>query len=121
MIRHHRSLEGGDVDEERLAQDRLLQRKKAEAIFEQFCEAGASSLRFRDLGMSFTDPPEYDPELETIVSIATREDAVDVTTKHVNIKNSLNKYRLIDKYSKWIIRNKKYSFDMGKTWSKDYL
>jgi hypothetical protein len=81
MIRHHRSLEGSDVDEELLARDRQIQRRKAEAIFEQYCEAGAKCQRFQDFGLAFTDPPEYDPELESIPSISERAGGLDVTTQ----------------------------------------
>ncbi len=121
MARHYRSLEGSDVDEELLARDQHLQRKRAEAIFEQYVEAGTKSLRLQDVGISFTNPPEYDPELESIVSIAKHGEAIDVVTKQSRIKDHYFKYRIVERSGVWLLRDKKYSFDAGKTWRKGFL
>ncbi len=123
MIRHHRSLEWGNVDEAALERDRAEQRQRIEAIFESFCEVGSKARRLQDMGLAFDgDSPEYDPDYQPIETVRVAPGKVVIETRETNKLRWRFRYELVAVGEAWRIRdNKKRSSDKDPRWRADLL
>jgi hypothetical protein len=123
MSRHHHSTRGINTSAEKLSQDRAIQRKRLEEIFEKYCEVGAKCERLEDEGLSFNlDSPEHDPEKEMIESVVVKPGKVIVETKQPLPTGWRYRYEVVDCGGAWRVRdNRKYSSAKNPTWRKHLL
>ncbi len=98
MLRHHRSIDWGSdgIDQDALALNRANQRGSLEAIFREFCEVGTGARRLRDAGLSFADPPEYDPDSESILAVSMSRGVIVIETRESRGFRFDRRYELVN-------------------------
>jgi hypothetical protein len=123
MIEYYSALRGRSVDMEALRRDQAEQRRKLEAIFVEYCEAGLNAKRLRDTGMSFDlDTPDYDPAHEPIVAVSESRGRFVIETKQTHKLEWNFKYELTQVDGRCKLRDsKKRRSDKDAAWRPDML
>ncbi|GCW61474.1 TPA: NTF2 fold immunity protein [Escherichia coli] len=97
--------------------DKTSFREKLDAIFNKYCTSKERKYG-RQVAMSVSFPPDYDPENDEILDVEViKNKATVIVQKHTGFKNKY-RYTLHFKNNEWRIDKKEWFDDK---WKQDYL
>jgi hypothetical protein len=93
--------------------------EKLRKIFDKFC---SPKKRVSGRQCDHRDPPEYQPELESIIEVKkTYSSRVEIITQEKSGFETRNKYILLKKKGKWLINSKQWFDDLENKWQNGVL
>jgi len=119
-ISNHQQINWETVTEAELNQQRFELRRALTAIYEQYCEAGASAERLQDQGLSFhLDEPEYNPDHPILEERVGAEGTSEI---QVGGRDFDFRYHLIQRDGRWWLQDKKeFRSKKGGKWKAHLL
>jgi hypothetical protein len=121
--RHYKSGAWAEMSEEQIERENFVRRKALESIYEDYCDAGKNAERLQDAGISYGDPPTYDPTGEQIVSFTEKRGKIIIESKENYRMKCVRKFELVEKDGIWRLRDSlKYKWEGEPSkWKKSIL
>jgi hypothetical protein len=97
-------------------------RRAIEDIFEEYCEVGRDAARFRDAGVSWSSPSEYDADRDQITFVSEKNGIVTADVVHAAIPDFVFRYNIVRLGERWMLRDvRKRRIKEMPGWSADLL